>query len=590
MKAKGKKGKKGPEMADVRPADLRKGRGMSMDMDMDSPYMLPAALQGSRESFHSLSRSIKDSNDPYRQVPYASGGDPYRSRLRNENSSIYSGSSNATDRANLLKNAQRNPSSLPPRGTSLKSESLRSEPISLGSPHPPMPPHIQLPETAHSPDTEFTRKPVPQPSNALGLAPGAGLDTRDSYFDNKAKEMRSSTNYLGNFIHSRDASAEVKQPSGSLTKRLPTPPQPPSQTSSPIQPLGPVQSSPLPRPPVPPVIVEPTVPKRPSPPPVTGLPARPGVGLPTSPAAGLPTTPRPPRLQSAHSPVHIPNATVQPGNTASYASETSDYGDSFRVTPPSPPRIQVYEETQRRLSFDGPMPVMQQPQPQGLGVQGLGQENKRLSMSIRPLPAEDPTDNPEQRANRIRSFYKEYFDDRKADPMPAAPANYVDYYEDYGQEYTDGAIFDPSTGNFVFAHAQAPYAEPVTRRAMTPPPRAPPRFRGPPGRGHGYSGSSGFLSPAGHRSGSPMSARSAPVRKNLPPPQPLKSVPTPHMLKDDAAIFSAADFAPPPTYRERQNGRRPDSPMGVARPYSPSVSPHVPLASAFNELSAVPSP
>jgi len=54
--------------------------------------------------------------------------------------------------------------------------------------------------------------------------------------------------------------------------------------------------------------------------------------------------------------------------------------------------------------------------------------------------------------------------------------------------------------------------------------------------------------------------------------------------------FNALDFAPPTSFRDRQAGRRPDSPLGVARPYSPAVSPHVPLASPFNELSAMPSP
>jgi hypothetical protein len=86
-----------------------------------------------------------------------------------------------------------------------------------------------------------------------------------------------------------------------------------------------------------------------------------------------------------------------------------------------------------------------------------------------------------------------------------------------------------------------------------------------------------------------MSSRSNP-RRPLPPPQALTSLPTPHLLKDDAMVFNAMDFAPPASFRDRQQGRRPDSPMGTPRPYSPSVRAHVPLESAFSELPPVPSP
>jgi len=79
-------------------------------------------------------------------------------------------------------------------------------------------------------------------------------------------------------------------------------------------------------------------------------------------------------------------------------------------------------------------------------------------------------------------------------------------------------------------------------------------------------------------------------RKPMPPPQPLISLKTPHLLKDDSALYSAFDLAPPPSYRDRQNGRRPDSPVGIERPYSPSVRAHVPLNTAFEELSSMPSP
>ena len=212
---------------------------------------------------------------------------------------------------------------------------------------------------------------------------------------------------------------------------------------------------------------------------------------------------------------------------------------------------------------------------------------RRLSASMRPLPPEDPADNAEQRANRIRSFYKEYFDDSKPG---AEQGGFADYYEDYNQEFLNEAtIWDPETGQFVAAGA--PYGEPVHRGAMTPPPRGPPRFRGP--GGHRYTSSSGHShGPRGRAQSSASNrhpgARGRPVKK-LPPPKPLNNLPTPHLLKDDLTTMPVAEFAPPPSMRERVQGRS-ASPSLEQRPYSPPVRAFTPLKSAFNELSVMPSP
>nr|OQO19031.1 hypothetical protein B0A51_12935 [Rachicladosporium sp. CCFEE 5018] len=203
-------------------------------------------------------------------------------------------------------------------------------------------------------------------------------------------------------------------------------------------------------------------------------------------------------------------------------------------------------------------------------------QNRLSVMGTRPLPSDLPEDNPEIRANRIRSFYKEYFDDKKG-----APA--AQYQEDVDPAYLDGAIYDPSTGGFI--STQRPFAQPVGRRAMTPPPRG---ARTPIGS-DSYSPHRRHQSTQSARPGPRGRAQSMP-KKRLAPPQPLKSLPTPHLLKDDTAIFNADDFAPPTTYRDRQAGRTPDSPRGVSRPYSPVVAAHNPLASAFDELSPMPSP
>lgn len=226
----------------------------------------------------------------------------------------------------------------------------------------------------------------------------------------------------------------------------------------------------------------------------------------------------------------------------------------------------------------------------GLGVQGVDTGTRRLSASLRPLPPEDVSDvNPEDRANRIRSFYKEYFDDKRG--TMAGPSG-ADYYEDYNQEYLDGAtVWDPETGEFIVNGAR-PYGEPVTRRAMTPPPRAPPRFRNGSANGGRMYGSGQYAPgrPRGHSSASGAGNRGRQPKKQLPPPpSPLSNLPTPHLLRDDSAIFNANEFAPPSSYKDRVAGR-PESPFADKRPYSPSVRAFTPLQSSFDDLRVMPSP
>ncbi|KOS21936.1 hypothetical protein ESCO_001791 [Escovopsis weberi] len=201
------------------------------------------------------------------------------------------------------------------------------------------------------------------------------------------------------------------------------------------------------------------------------------------------------------------------------------------------------------------------------------------------------SDDPETRANRIRSFYKEYFDESKqpAPPMPAPsqpsqktepakqPTTLADYLADDDDDYLgDAAYYDASTNTFIM-----PYAQPVTRRAMTPPPanrtRDGPAPGGPPRGPHAPQGSvSGASLPGATRPragsahdlrpGSSASARwnRGPPQKKLPPPSPLNTLPTPGKLKDDSfaimgsidhmlrksTAFTALDFAPPKKFKE----------------------------------------
>ena len=245
---------------------------------------------------------------------------------------------------------------------------------------------------------------------------------------------------------------------------------------------------------------------------------------------------------------------------------------------------------------NGALPTIHEPssKSKGLAVPNQHPDHRRLSASLRPLPPEDPSDNAEQRANRIRSFYREYFDDSNKQER-YDHGGHGDYYEDYGQEYLNEAtIWDPETGQFVLAGGSGG-GHGMTRRAMTPPPRGPPRFRGPAG-GHRYTSSSGqshvggrpraFSSTSG---GHPAGGRGRAPKRPLPPPAPLSTLPTPHHLKGDMSAFSAIDFAPPSAIRDQQVGRS-ASPRMESRPFSPSTRAHTPLASPFQDLAQMPSP
>jgi hypothetical protein len=485
----------------MRLADTEKtlhGRGLSTDVM--SPYILPPGLHGSRESFQSLSRSMNDPHDPYRQVVFTKGdGASVRSesQSRHDNGSVYTTSSGGTDKHGmnngLLKNAQRMSQSYPPRGESKIVPEIKY-PDANAIPLSPLNPH-------HGAGT-FPGPPPPAP------VPQPPAGNRGG-----AEEM----------------------PSAFAAFKPMSPPSPPTQVHNLATPSAPL-----------------------------------------------------PRIQSQEAVVH------QKQDTSSYLSNSS-YGDAFQVTPPSPHNShppQGGDESQL-----APQALRQHNEAQnvGLGVENLGFNPNRLSMSVRPLPPDDPSENPEERANRIRSFYKEYFDDTK--PEPVGGHVYNEYYEDYGSEYLDGAVFDSQSGAFVVAQPQAPYAAPVTRRAMTPPPRAPPRFRsntggGGPPRNHPMSGQSSAASSPRFppRNMSSMSGRAPPPRKPLPAPTPLASLPTPAKLTENSMVFDPIDFAPPISYRDRQAGRRPDSPLGDSRPYSPSVRAHTPLAGSYDDLAPMPSP
>ena len=578
-RANTKKGKKKqPEMITT---DLggekasRPERGMSMDMDISSPYLLPPGLGGSRESLHSMSRTMHSQDDRYRPATTYIPGDTtsvhsYRTARRAaDDSSSHTGSS-STKRSpgddmkkDLLGNAQRMSRSMPPINRTAV-------------------PQIQVPEAAK----QIPRKESSSGPQSAGLAPNFPLlDTpRDSYMDKNGADLRRSNNYLGAFIHSREASTDVlSRDFASPKSEYATPNEVPSTPSSAVQQTAPSPSLQQPAPSATPKRTS----SRKSPPPNVNTQA-PTPRSPPPQVAEVPSTrsssSRPPRKQSLRS-------STEQAHYENFLDDASDYGDGLQVVPPS---LRSSQGSQQELNHQSSQAYMPPIHEHGLGVEEGQRPNfdpRRSSMGFRPLPPDDPTDNPEQRANRIRSFYKEYFDDSRPGPMRSG-----DYVEDYDQQYLgDGAIFDPVSGRFVTAQPQydqargRPYAEPYGRRAMTPPPRAPPGY----GRRHAatMSGSSRVMPPRS-RAHSSHSGRfgpsgRGPPQKPVPPPQPLNVLPSPHLLKEDT--FLPMDFAPPTTARERQAGRS-ESPRGGLRPYSPNVPAHMPLASSFDDLAPMPSP
>ncbi|KAJ5610041.1 hypothetical protein N7510_006760 [Penicillium lagena] len=267
---------------------------------------------------------------------------------------------------------------------------------------------------------------------------------------------------------------------------------------------------------------------------------------------------------------HVQASTTQlPRISLPSSDVTSDYGDDHRQSEFTIPAVNISDVEEKHHDAT-PLPEVPEESAQSLDLD-LAYDNRRdtrrLTMGLRPLPPDDPSENPEQRANRIRSFYKEYFDDSKAGGRE------TQYYEDYDEEYWegDGFVYDPVTGEYF--DAAHPY--------------------GSGGGRHMASSSVGFGGYApGPRAFSSASGRlpgaRGPPRKPMPIPSPLQNLPTPHALKDDA-FMHGIEFAPGKNFRDQREGR-PETPTGGLRPFSPAIRAHTPLASPFEELAPMPSP
>ncbi|KAL1883102.1 hypothetical protein VTK73DRAFT_10028 [Phialemonium thermophilum] len=571
-------------------------RQMSMDMNLTSPYLLPPGLHGSRESLHSLTRSIHQSEDPYRPVAHYATSDAgsIRSLQRARGgSSVYTASIAEKEQAGHGQ---------PLAATGAPVTRTHQNSLPFNNPAQPetvhlksAPPHLEADIQTTNPAEDPFRSPseLTLPDNFSTSEhdnkSGVALTTNSSLFQHTSstpdavpQEQRSvrlpsitGRDEIGTTDYGRDSDI-LGQPFVGRAKSSEEGYQEP---------------------------VDDTWTKRRS------------------------STPSTVPDMKSQSPPHLPYpSSLTPADSVMRNSENYDSHPNQRLSASNPRAIlgdlQMYEErgrTVHRQPEDGQLGDVRG----GLGVPR--QDLKRLSVGMRPLPPDDMMDaeDPETRANRIRSFYKEYFDESKPDPMPPLPISSghqqggVDYYEDYDPGYIgDAPYYDPDTRAFVM-----PYAQPVARRAMTPPPSGSrfPGPRGPPRRHQGSLGGmslqgGGFRGPSrpgssassayGPRPGSSISnawgrpragsamsgSRFGGPRKPMPPPPSLTTLPNPSKLRDDnIAIFSSIDFAPPETFKDIAAGR-PQSPAGERRPYQLNVPIHSPLVNAFEELPTLPSP
>ena len=562
----GRSGNQGPEMTQQEKIQNgNRSRGMSLEDMMEGPFVLPV---GERGSVQSLSR-LSDTHDPYRPVQFLkstsqlslSRPPTYNSRpASGKSASIWTSASGSTAhslKSSLLANAQ-NPS----RTDLILSASGSSSRSASNSPPNPSP--IEIPETAFIPP-RLPLGPTINPPPRQRLV-REGSDAKGAFVP---RETVQSTPNPAN-LPAASVAVEPARPTNvpavvaaAIAQMSPTTQQqqqqqqqqqvqPPNvQTLSSAQPQRIIQS-----------IERPQQERRQH----------------GQTAAGPPQQSR----------TRIANDRI-PSSPTEQSNDTETYADVLGIVQKesrSPPLD--------RMHHPKPMPTVPEggPVQSGLGLKGVRYDTR----SSPPAEVQQQPETAELRANRVRSFYKEYFD---SSPVQNQHRHQYharkssSYSQDYNQEHFYGApIYDPATGEFYMAGA--PYAQPINRRAMTPPPRAPPRsFRNSPGprsasstgRPRGNSSSSNRV----HGTSNTSTGRGRTTSRSQ-PPAPLTVLPTPAQMKDDSAIFSPTDFAPPISVKSRAAGGM--SPSGGARVayQGPGRRAFSPLASSFDDLAFMPSP
>lgn len=554
---------------------------LSMDMNMSTPYLLPPQTHESSETLHTLAHSVQTPEDRYKPVDHLGGSDvgSIRSARRGpggDQASLYSA------RTRDMRSPTVTSFPCPPPAA--------ADPYRHNSPSSPQPPISRSDSYLTSP-TESTADPFMGPSEGQEPRQHAAFsgDGRPAAqlpkIDIPSSTMPPTIDIaLSPQERESPTSASAAQPmtakieTAEITDSLPVHPEPQQAQ------MGDVRDRTSSR---------------------TGF---------TSPPLSPPprSTARqdaPPQVEIASAHDSIYSDYNQP---QSYQHNNDDCDDE----PRGRPRSRFPDEAPRASQ------LLAAPQT----------ENKRLSVGFRPLPPDEimDTEDPEHRANRIRSFYKEYFevDSSQSQPplpgpvpavlaqpqapspqqpqpqpqaQPAPQSKADDYYEDYDGVYLENTYVDPGSKSFVI-----PYAQPVHRRAMTPPPARGPRMRGPPPprvmhgsmggislQGSHFRPGSATSSRLGPRPDSSASARIGPRGRPRPPaapPAPLTTLPNPAKLGDDTfALMSASDFAPPDSFKERARGRS-QSPVPEKRPYHLGVPIASPLTSSYDDLAAIPSP
>ena len=558
---KSKRGKKGrpeitrPEMTTAEAHNIvRKDRGLSMDMNMTSPYLLPPELEHSRESLHSLSRAYQTGDDKYGRTNFIPDDGSIRSpsslRHGGDDSSTYTGSSRPTR-----------------FDTESSKELLRGAPSLSSKANVP----TIVKET--SPDSNMPRKPLP-PSKDNLLAPNFPNQGRESIVStassNGVSALRKSNDYLGAFIrgggHGLGLGTDDKDTTKTAYAQVTELPAAPIQVQHPAPALlkaddhldrqresvysdeaelsNAQEGSQRARD------------RQPRLPQLNFLDSSQGkqqsfeLESPVTDTSVAPAQAQnpPPRRESQQA---SPQYEDYSNHYSQQSQSRHDQYDHHQV-----PEIHTeqydeedYYDPADEYDYYGE-------------YEEDGHDPRRLTMGMRPLPPDDPSENPEQRANRIRSFYKEYFD---------APSG------GQGQQYYDGSeYYDDYYGNDVY---QAPrgYSVQGRHRATV--------SNGAYGGPRAFSSASGRY---GRFGGGPRPRM--PPKKKAPPPKALNVLPTPSKLKDDTFILDmAVDFAPPSRAVFQRSGT-PDSLRGGQRPYSPTIRAHIPLTSSFDDLAAMPSP
>lgn len=497
-----------PEMsiAEIK-GGLRKDRGLSMDLEDTNPYILPPEVHSSRESLHSLSRSLHTDDDKYRATTFIPDDGSIRSpssvRSHGDGASIFTASTrHRTGTMDTESKVELIPKIAPKRDVS-ETPSIRKPLPVVEKPQSglvvPTAPEPVRDSTVSTSSSNSSGTVTPAISQAQVQPPNVDQQRREPM-----RKEESGLTIPEAHSQTRRATGEPRPPPAAVVHnenpdhrrqngRRGSPPGANGRAESIDQNRRQPARSPQ-RPPQQP-------PQQRGPRDISNKSRSRERNVPPQPSHQVPHHAGPPKVNSAHAQhASVPEITIQ--------SQQNNYYDDDD-------------------DYDG-----------GLGdyTAYIDYTYRGSVMGVRPLPPDDPTENPEQRANRIRSFYKEYFEDGE---------NHQEGYQDWVYGYYDQT--DPHGRQR--AYSQGTYSH--------------------------YSSGTG--------------PRRLPRKKNLPPPKPLKVLPTPHMLKDDDFLPNAIDYAPPQVFKNQRSGT-PDSKRGGLRPYTPTVRAHVPLTSSFDDLAVIPSP